>query len=226
MSPAVEPRGPVRRIVVVRHGITDHNARGIWQGHLDSPLTEAGLAQARAAAAALASYAPDVVACSDLQRARVTAEIVLAHLPGCELRIDPRLREIHVGRWQGLERAEMAARFPDAAALLTGRADFRRGVDGETYGELGDRMRAAVTELLRDVPAGGTLLLVSHGVSARVLTGDLVGLDRETSWAVLAGLGNCCWAELREVEPGDGRWRLVGWNLSARFGEEPPTGLK
>lgn len=224
MSPAVEAPGPARRVVVLRHGVTDHNARGIWQGHLDSPLTDDGLAQARAAAPVLAGYAPDVIAASDLQRARVTAETVAEAIPGARVRIDPRLKEIHVGQWQGLERTEMTARFPDAARLLAGSEDFRRGVDGETYAELGERMHAAFTDLLADVPEGGTLLLVTHGVSARVLTGDLLGLDRATSWGILVGLGNCHWAELRENGPGDGRWRLVGWNLSARFGEEPASG--
>ncbi|GAB47992.1 histidine phosphatase family protein [Mobilicoccus pelagius] len=217
MSPAVDAPGPGRRIVVLRHGLTAHNARGVWQGHLDSPLTDEGRAQAERAADAVASYAPDVVVASDLQRARITAEIVLRALPGRDLRIDPRLREIHVGQWQGLERSVMTERFPDAAALLAGSEDFRRGVDGETYGELGERVGAAAADALHDVSDGGTLLLVTHGVSARVLTGDLLGLDRASSWAMLSGLGNCHWAELRE----NGRsWRLSGWNLRARFGAD------
>ncbi len=233
MSPAVVTSGPIRRLVVVRHGVTDHNARGIWQGHLDSPLSEDGLAQAEEAARELAAYDPDLIASSDLQRARVTAEIIAAACPGREVRIDPRLREIHVGQWQGLERAEMTERFPDAPTLLSGTEDFRRGVDGETYGELADRMHAACTDLFGDLPEGGTLFLITHGVSARALTGDLLGLDREASWGILEGLGNCHWAEMRETAPGTDRWRLVGWNLrtppvdsrqGARFGAQTPRG--
>ncbi|WP_052466351.1 histidine phosphatase family protein [Mobilicoccus massiliensis] len=221
MTPPIDRPGRRRRLVVLRHGLTDHNARGVWQGHLDSPLAEEGVAQAEAAVEAVASYRPDLVASSDLQRARDTALAVLRALPDQELRIDRRLREIHVGQWQGLEKSDMLTRFPDAGDLLAGREDFRRGGDGETYGELGDRMGEVVGELLEEIPDGGTLLVVTHGVSARVLTGDLLGLDRATSWGILAGLGNCHWAELGEYED---RWRLVGWNLRARFGEDAPGG--
>lgn len=211
-----------RRLVVVRHGVTDHNARGVWQGHLDSELSPAGLEQARAAAGHLAGYEPDLVVCSDLRRAAQTAECVVAHLPGRVVRPDERLREIHCGDWQGLPTAEMIERFPEAQALLAGGADFRRGLTGETYAELGDRVAAAVADLLTDLAEGATALVVTHGVVARVLVGDLVRLDRPASWLTFGTLGNCHWAELTEAPD---RWRLQGWNLSGRPRPPGPTGV-
>src|SRR3954453_21525137 len=71
-SPGVGPT-PRRRLVVLRHGQTDHNASGIWQGQLDTALSEVGRAQAQAAAAVLASYEPSLIHSSDLSRAAETA---------------------------------------------------------------------------------------------------------------------------------------------------------
>ena len=75
MSPA-DPAGGPRRVIVLRHGETDHNAARIWQGHLDTPLSELGLRQADAVGPALAALSPSRIVSSDLTRARLTAESV------------------------------------------------------------------------------------------------------------------------------------------------------
>ncbi|WP_168583680.1 histidine phosphatase family protein [Gephyromycinifex aptenodytis] len=219
-----------RRLVVLRHGVTEHNLRGIWQGHLDSDLSDAGLQQAQQAAPVVAGYAPELVVSSDLRRAAVTADTVVAALPGAaedhssdavagqaratrvQVRRDSRLREIHCGQWQGLETAQMMQRYPDAQALLASGTDFRRGVDGETYAELADRVAQAVQDVLSELSPGATALIVTHGVVARALVGDLLGMSRESSWLGLSTLGNCHWAELLEA---GSHWRLARWNAGA-----------
>lgn len=206
---------------MLRHGLTAHNAAGIWQGHLDSPLNEAGMAQARKVAPVIAQYEPAVLFSSDLRRARDTASAVHDALPHLEVRVDPRYREIDVGQWQGLTTDEMLERFPEAPDQLATGEDFRRGGDGETFAELGTRALAATTDLLHDLPDGATAVVVTHGVTARALTGGLLGLDRATAWTTLSGLGNCHWAELGLY---GGQWRLHGWNLRAQFGARPPAG--
>jgi broad specificity phosphatase PhoE len=90
-----------RRLVLWRHGETDYNAAGRMQGHLDSALTPVGWNQARFAAPALARFSPDLVIASDLHRATDTATVLTEAL-GVPLRIDKRLRETHLGEWQGL----------------------------------------------------------------------------------------------------------------------------
>lgn len=206
-----------RRVVVLRHGVTEHNLRGVWQGHLDSDLSEEGVRQAQEAAPLIAGYAPHLVVSSDLRRAAVTADIVVRGIEAADesvvsTRFDPRLREIHCGQWQGMATAEMVQRYPDAQALLASGTDFRRGGDGETYGELAERVGQAVADLLTDLEPGATSLVVTHGVVARALVGDLLGLSREASWLVLGTLGNCHWSEL--VEAGS-HWRLARWNAEA-----------
>lgn len=210
-----EPTGQHRRLLVMRHGVTGHNAAGIWQGRLDTPLSPDGEVQARAAAPAIATYAPSVVLSSDLGRAARTAEIVCEQLPGVELRTDPRLQEIHVGQWQGLSQEDVRREFPDVAGQLDGLDDFRRGVDGETFEECADRATPAVRELLAELAVGETGLVVTHGVVARAVVGDLLGLPRRLAWATFGTLGNCQWAELVEE---NGRWVCRGWGLRPGFG--------
>ena len=110
----------LRRLVLWRHGETDYNASGRMQGHLDSNLTEIGWNQARFAVPALARFSPDSVVASDLRRATDTAT-VFTEATGVGLRIDKRLRETNLGKWQGLTVDEVEASWP--GALTPWRAD-------------------------------------------------------------------------------------------------------
>lgn len=190
-------------LVVWRHGRTEYNDTGRFQGHLDMPLDAVGHAQARAAAAYLARLAPARIVTSDLARAADTAAY-LSSLCGVDVVREPRLREVDVGEWSGLSRSEIEARFTeDYAAWLRG-DDVRRG-GGETSGEVVARALAAVSEHL---PASGTLVVCTHGGTSRDLVIALLGLPRETR-RVLGVLGNARWATLA---PHAGGWRLAEYN--------------
>ncbi len=198
-----------RRVVFLRHGVTEHNARGRWQGHLDTSLTEAGREQARAAAPSLALYEPQVIVSSDLARAAETADILAAECGLVAMR-DARFREIHIGSWQGLDAAGVEAAFPGAQARLAAGEDLRRGGSGERVADVVARGRPALDEILADVGEGRTALVVTHGVCARSLVADLAGIDQKTAWLSLTGLGNCHWAEVAQSSAT--RWRLALWN--------------
>ncbi|MGC1804929.1 MAG: glucosyl-3-phosphoglycerate phosphatase, partial [Mycobacterium sp.] len=103
----------VRRLVMLRHGQTEFNLSSRMQGQLDTELTELGRAQAVAAAAALAKDQPLLVVSSDLRRAYDTA-IALQERIGIPVRADERLRETHLGDWQGMTHAEIDAVAPGA----------------------------------------------------------------------------------------------------------------
>jgi broad specificity phosphatase PhoE len=207
----------MRRLVLLRHGRTAHNADGRIQGQLDVELDEVGLAQAQALGTVFASSPPSVVVSSDLARARETARAVCEHV-GLPLRLDPRLRETHFGQWQGLTGDEVAAHWPDLWQR------WRRGddcpVDGETRVEVGTRAAAVVAEVLPSVAAGETLLLVTHGGTARALVGTLCGFHPD-HWWTLAPLGNTCWSTLVEQE---GSWRLERHNAGLGPLLGAPTG--
>jgi broad specificity phosphatase PhoE len=200
-----------RRVVVLRHGQTGHNAAGIWQGQLDSDLSDLGREQARAAGKALAAFAPSVVVASDLTRAAHTgAEVAAA--AGVELALDRRWREIDVGRWEGLTAEEVLTQYPQERERHFRGEDFPRGVDGESLSDVTARVRAALDDLLDRLGQGETAVVATHGVTGRVVAAALVGLDVATVWRVLGGFGNCHWAELVE---GPGGWRISAWNTSA-----------
>ena len=197
-----------RTLIVWRHGETDHNANGIWQGQLDTALSDRGREQARTAAAALTAYSPSVVVSSDLQRAADTARALASPLD-LQVRYDERLREIHAGLWQGMTAGDVAEQYPEEQAALAAGEDIRRGVHGESLGQVAERARAAVDEVLADVAPGDCAVIATHGVSGRAIVASMVGLDQNVAWQSIAGLHNCHWAELHEYSTG---WRVVAWN--------------
>lgn len=206
-----------QRIIVLRHGETPHNAAGIWQGHLDVELSPVGVEQARAVAPVLAQRRPDLIVTSDLARAAATADMV-ADLLGVSARRDERFREIHVGQWQGRTAAQVRAEYPvDADKLVTGE-DFRRGGTGESVADVATRTLAAVQDVLAELPDDGLALIVSHGVSARALCAELVGIGQRQAWLQLGGLRNCHFAELGQVS--SGAWRIDAWNVGAPGAQE------
>jgi probable phosphoglycerate mutase len=200
-----------RRVLLLRHGRTEWNASGRFQGQQDSALDVIGRAQAKAAAVAVAPMQPDVLLTSDLARAADTAAFV-GDEAGLAPVFDARLREIHLGRWEGLTRAEARARFPAEYASWQAGVDARRG-DGETYAEVGARAVACVSEWLDQLGQGSLVVAVTHGGTARATIGTLLDLDPDTWWR-LAPLGNCRWSLLSDK----GR----GWRLEEHNAGQPP----
>jgi broad specificity phosphatase PhoE len=163
----------VTTILIARHGQSDWNQEKRWQGHADRPLTERGREQAQALADRLAHIELDAVYSSDLQRARDTAAVV-AESQGLELRQLPELREVDVGSWSGLTRAEAEERFPEG--FTRWRDGYPGWEDGETYEAMTDRVLRAVDEIAAE-HEGGRVLVVSHGGPIRAMHAAALGLD-------------------------------------------------
>ena len=202
------------RVLLWRHGRTAYNAAGRWQGQIDVPLDDVGLAQAAAAARSLAKLVDGVdltLVASDLSRAAQTGQ-ALAALVDAEVRLDPRLREIDAGEWEGRTRPEIVeAGMSDVLEAWARGEDVRIGRTGERRSEVGLRGAAAIAEHAAAVPDGGTLVVASHGGLVRGSTLTLLGLD-PAGWNVLGTIGNCHWVDLQLRA---GAWRLNGYNLSA-----------
>src|SRR5881275_129291 len=99
-------------LLLARHGETDWNREGRWQGWADPPLNETGRDQARQLAELLRSTPFDAVYSSDLQRAHETA-LIVAEPHTVPVLVDRGLREIDIGSWSGLTRSQIDERFPD-----------------------------------------------------------------------------------------------------------------
>jgi broad specificity phosphatase PhoE len=164
---------PGTLVLLIRHGETQWNLDQRMQGHLDVPLTERGAEQARQLARWLEPEPPEVVYTSDLQRSRRTAEILAGQ--AAEVTIDPRLREACFGEWEGLTRAECAARFPEVHAAWRRDALRNRPPGGETIEDLQARCMAALRDVLPRHPAR-RVAVVSHGGPIRAMVCGLLSL--------------------------------------------------
>jgi len=202
----------LRRLVLVRHGQTDFNAEGRMQGHLDSELTEFGVAQVRRAAAVLARFDPARLISSDLSRAARSAEEI-GLICGLAAKLDARLRETHLGEWQGLTPADVDARWP--GALATWRADPTWSPPGgESRVAVAARAMPLIDELDQEFAADPprTVLLCAHGGLITALSCALLGLQ-PPSWTALGGLGNARWVTVQRRAGPETRWRLTGFNV-------------
>ncbi|SFL00879.1 probable phosphoglycerate mutase [Geodermatophilus ruber] len=196
------------RLLIWRHGRTEWNATGRFQGQLDPPLDEEGRRQAarsaRHLAAAVGPAEDPVVVSSDLCRAVQTAT-ELTDLLGVPLREDPRLREVGMGSWEGLTRAEVAERYPEQYTdWIAGRPIRGRG--GEDPATVPARALAA----LGDLPDTPVAVVVTHGGTAARLMERLLGLGPEHR-RVFGPLANSAWSELALQS---GRWRLLRHNVA------------
>lgn len=199
----------VRSLTLLRHGRTEYNAVGRFQGQVDVPLDSLGLAQAEAVAVHLASSASiSSIVASDLARAAQTADAV-ARATGLPVTHDQALREISVGDWEGYTRDEVALTWPqDLEAWLSG-ADMRPP-GGESRAESSQRVHDAVLRHVEEARHDADLLVVAHGAVIRGATELLLGMTEAPGH--LGVLTNCTYAHLI---PGESGWVLRSWGGGA-----------
>jgi broad specificity phosphatase PhoE len=177
------------------------------QGHLDSELTQVGWNQARFAVPVLARFDPELVVASDLRRALDTAT-VFTEASGVGLRVDKRLRETNLGRWQGLTSDQVEAGWP--GGMDSWRTDSTWAPpQGESRVEVATRAAELVAEL--DEEFEQTVLLCTHGGLIIGLTAHLLGLPLPV-WSRLSGISNCHWTVLSRRPDDGGQWRLTTFN--------------
>jgi probable phosphoglycerate mutase len=198
----------VSRLIVWRHGNTDWNAKHRVQGQTDVSLNDLGHQQAVEAAALLVRFRPDALVSSDLRRAADTAA-ALAAVTGLEAGYDERLRERYFGLWEGLTMAEVAEQRPAEYARWTAGEDVIGG-DVETLDDLGKRVSEALLAAAGLAPAGGTVVVATHGAAARQGIGHLLGWPRE-QLRTLRALQNCHWVEL--THDSTRGWQIAAYNV-------------
>ncbi|MET0703075.1 MAG: glucosyl-3-phosphoglycerate phosphatase [Mycobacterium sp.] len=218
----------IRRLVMLRHGQTEYNAGSRMQGQLDTDLTDLGRAQAGAAAEILAKRQPLLIVSSDLRRASDTAA-ALGERSGVPVEFDIRLRETHLGDWQGLTHTEVDDVAP--GARLAWRDDARWAPHGgESRIDVADRSRPLVAELVDSHHEWGLeepdrpVVLVAHGGLIAALTAVLLDLPVD-NWPILGGMGNASWVQLSGHSTPDAaldevKWRLDVWNASAQVAND------
>jgi glucosyl-3-phosphoglycerate phosphatase len=196
-----------RRIVLWRHGRTEWNASGRFQGQIDIDLDEIGRAQAWESARRLAALEPDLLVSSDLKRTRDTIA-ALAEITGKPIQLDPRLRETFAGEWQGLTGGEIASRYPEEYKAWRAGDPVLRVGGGETRQDVAERMAAAVRDIAAKLADDGLAVLTTHGGAARLGIAALIGMPLER-FTNVGGLSNGSWSMLRDTDQG---WVLVEHN--------------
>ena len=189
---------------------------GRFQGRLDSPLVPDGLDEIAAAAAYLATLSPVTLSTSPALRARATASYV-EKLVGLDGVVDDGLNEVSLGVWEGLTHDEVREQFPQEYRSWRIGADVRRG-GGETYVEVGVRVRESLERLVARTPPGGTAVAVTHAGTSRSAIGVMLDLP-VAAWPRLGPVGNVRWSVLVESDRG---WRLAEHNAGVL---EPISGL-
>ena len=218
----------IRCLVMLRHGQTEYNAGSRMQGQLDTELSDLGREQAAAAAEILAKRQPLLIVSSDLQRALDTA-IALGERSGLPVLVDERLRETHLGDWQGMTHLEVDAAAPGARLAWRDNARWAPH-GGESRVDVAARSMPLVAELIAQQGEWGLdepdrpMVLVAHGGLIAALTAVLLGLPVD-NWPVLGGMGNASWVQLsghseNDAAPEDVRWRLDVWNASAQVSND------
>lgn len=196
------------RLIVWRHGRTEWNHTGRFQGQADIPLDDHGRLQAAQTAPVLAELKPSQIVSSDLSRARDTAG-ALAAITGLEVTTDKRLREIAVGSWEGLTAAQVAEVDPELSRRYFEGEDVQRSSTGETAFQVATRVAEALQEIADAGEDGSTIVVAMHGLAARVGVCHLVGFPVD-SWIRLGGLANCAWVSVERAHYG--YWRIEEYN--------------
>jgi broad specificity phosphatase PhoE len=194
----------VTQVLVVRHGETDWNRQGRWQGQGGPGLNGTGRDQAARVAARLARLRIDALYTSDLERAEQTAAII-GRAIGHEPRRERGLREVDNGDWRGLTRAQVRERDPESyRRWLRGESAWH---GGETYDQMHARVVATLERLLA-THSRGRIVLVSHGGAVRAIVAHAVGLPGHDR-VHIDGAQNCSLTTVTTVRR---TLRLVAFN--------------
>ncbi|MDU3113518.1 MAG: histidine phosphatase family protein [Megasphaera sp.] len=201
------------RIILIRHGETQWNIEGRYQGQEDTHLSERGQLQGRMVADGLKNTPIDVAISSPLERSYMTCSFC-ASLHGLTVLKDDRLLEINHGDWEGRLADDIKANYPK---------EFQRwhtapytvtmpGKGGESLEDVRRRVRAAFDEYVQKYE-GKTVLVAAHDAVNKAIICDVLGLDMSHFWQIKQD--NTC---INVLEYQDGTWRLVLLNSTNHMG--------
>ena len=191
-------------VILIRHGETEWNLCGRWQGHADSPLSNRGVKQAEALGKRMVNEKLDKIYSSDLERARHTFRLV-GGLSGLAAEFKESLRERDLGVLEGLTTDEMLEKYPQEYQSFRNDGPDYQLPGGESFRQFFDRCSSA----LEDVVAcniGKKILLVTHGgflgaIFRYVLN---ISVSSERNFMLL----NC---SVNRVEKTENGWNLLSW---------------
>lgn len=183
---------------LIRHGQTDWNLEGRYQGQSDAPLNDTGRAQAHDLGALLKDQSFAAIFTSDLSRAKETAEIVASYL-NLPVLIDVRLREIHQGEWEGQLVGDIRKRYAELWEKRSVDPASVRPPGGETVGEVALRAHTALDDITRLHP-DANVMIASHGLTLATILCKVKGIPVGKAYEVIPENAQPIWIEWRVNE--------------------------
>ena len=206
------------KLYLVRHGETEWNKLGRFQGQNDNSLNELGLAQARDTARAAISWKPTALYSSPLCRTMRVAEEI-SRLAGLPVAPDPRLKELDLGELEGVTGEEMRTVWPKVYDTWRNDPEAVVMPGGESLVQLQERTWQAFQSLEDAHNQGDAIIMVSHNFAIRALCGKLLGLPLSHFHRMYLSLGS-----VSTMEKGGLGWRLLTYNSTCHLSPENRTG--
>ena len=209
-------KGPGARLLLVRHGETDWNREGRFQGQIDIPLNATGRSQAEAAGRFLAPVTIHRAYTSCMARPRQTAEAILAAHPGVPLTSSRGLVEIGHGLWEGRLESEIAEGWPQLLADWKRAPETVQMPEGETVRDVWDRSLNTWQRIAASLSPDETALVVAHDAVNKTILCGLLGLQPADIWAIKQGNGGV--TVIDYPEGAGGRPVVAAMNLTQHLG--------
>jgi probable phosphoglycerate mutase len=202
------------KLVLVRHGETEWNKLGRFQGHQDVDLNEKGAAQARESAQAVAQWQHSAVYSSPLHRAMQVAEEI-SLLSGMPVVAVPEFMELKLGDLEGITGRDLRETWPEL--YISWRSDPGRVSmpNGESLAELQERAWCALIDLEQTHHRDDAVIVVSHNFAIRTMIGKLLGMPLSNFHRLSLSLASICVVECDRR----GR-RLISYNSTYHLSPE------
>ena len=181
-------------LVLVRHGETEWNKLGKFQGHWDTSLNSRGIAQAKETANAVMEWKHSAVYCSPLHRTTQVAEEI-SRLGGKPLVPMAGFMELSLGDLEGVTGEEMRASWPEIYSAWRDDPSTVSMPNGESLGQLQERAWNSLLELERSHPDEEALIVVSHNFAIRAMIGKVLGMPLTNFHRMSLSLGSICVVE-------------------------------
>lgn len=181
-------QGP--RLLLVRHGETEWNRNGQFQGQIDIPLNDNGRQQGNKAAEFLKEVKIDFAVTSPMSRPKETAELILKHHQNLELQLEDEFKEISHGLWEGQYEPEIEKSYPGLLSQWKTQPETVQMPEGENLEQVWSRVTAAWKKIVQSYSKQSvTVLVVAHDAVNKAILCQLFGLSPEHFWNFKQGNG-------------------------------------
>ena len=170
------------RVILIRHGETEWNLLGKYQGQTDILLSEKGREQGRLLAKHFPFDKLDAIYASDLSRAVETADFVAKKF-GLKVIPDIAFREMNFGDWEGLTYEEIVLKYPKGMNHFLTRPDILQVPNGETFPILQERAVKRLRELIK-IHENETIAVAAHGGVIRCMLADALEMPLKNIWRI------------------------------------------